>query len=147
MSASSPATLRSASPYEAPGISVIAIISRRPAERQQAAALPRFQPPFRDRRVHRRLDHLIAPMPLQLAQAHQVRQPPSAGTVPSGAPRPGPSPRRKNTRHWPADGALPATVTVPPLNRRPEARTTTVPAGVPVTGNSAVRLASITQGR
>ena len=44
--------------------------------RHDPAPLPRCQPPFGDRRVHGRLDRPVAQMPLQLAQAHQVRQPP-----------------------------------------------------------------------
>jgi len=108
ISASSPASLRSASQYEAPGISVITIISRMTSgydiRRRRCRGFGR----------------------------------PAAGAVTTGRP---------NTASSPAGGALPATVTVPRRNRRPQARTTTVPAGVPVTGNSAARLASTTAGR
>ena len=72
----------------------------------------------------------------------------SARTVPSrrtaaGAVTTG----RQNTASSPAAGAVPPAVTVPPPQiSRSAARTTTVPAGVPVTGDSGARLASTTSG-
>ena len=54
---------------------------------------------------------------------------------------------RQNTASSPVDGRSSPAVTAPPRTRRPAARTTTVPAGVPATRDSAVRLATATSGR
>ena len=149
MSASSPATLRRASPYDASGISVIASISRMTSgydiRRRRCRGFSRPSAAAASTAAS------ITPSPrCRSSSPSRTRSGShaSASTVPSlrtaaGAVTTG----QQNTASSPADGALPATVTVSPRNRRPEARTATVPAGAPVTGNSAIRLASTTAGR
>jgi len=55
--------------------------------------------------------------------------------------------RRQNSASSPADGTCPSAVTVPPWTRRPAARTTTVPAGVPDSEDSSCRIAAAAEGR
>ena len=114
MSASSPARRASASRHDASGISDIASISRMTSGYDMIRRRCRgFRSP-RDRGVHRRLDHPVTKIGLQLAQPYQVRRHASASTVPSRRTTAGAVTRAAKHGRLAADGAAPAAVTVMP---------------------------------
>ena len=149
-SASSPARRASDSQYDPSGIRVIAIISRITSGydmiRRRSRLLSR---PFSSAAS---TITSITPSPRWRSSSPSRTRSgshASASTLPSrrttaGAVTTG----RQNTASSPADGtAFPAVTVFPPRTSRSETRTTTVPAGVPASGDSDVRLASATSGR
>ena len=150
MSASSPASRASDSQYDASGIRVIAIISRMTSGYDMIRRRCRFfSRPCSSAAV---TISSITPSPRWRSSSPSRTKSgshPPARTLPSlrgtaGAVTTG----RQNTASSPRAGTAPAgTAVFPPCTRRSAALTTTVPAGVPATGDSAVRLASTTAGR
>ena len=149
-SASSPARRASDSQYDPSGVRVIAIISRMTSGYDMIRRRCRFlSRPFA---IAASAIASITPSPrCRSSSPSRTRSgsQASASTVPSrrttaGAVTTG----RQNTASSPAAGTAPPAVTVPPpRTRRPAARSTTVPAGVPPSGDTAARVASATAGR
>ena len=150
MSASSPASLASASQYVPPGLRVIAIISRMTSGQDMIRRRCRgFSLPAA---IAASTAASITPSPRWRSSSPSRTRSgshPSASTVPSRRTTAGTvTTGRQNTASSPAAGAAsPAAVTVPPRTRRPAARSTTLPAGVPASADAAVRVASTTSGR
>ncbi len=149
-SASSPARRASDSQYDPSGVRVIAIISRMTSGYDMIRRRCRFlSRPFA---IAASAIASITPSPRCRSSSPSRTKSgshPPASTRPSrrttaGAVTTG----RQNTASSPADGtASPAVTVSPPRTRRPAARTTTVPAGVPASRDTDVRLASATSGR
>ena len=149
-SASTPASLASDSQYEASGIRAIASISRMTSGydmiRRRCRLLSRPSSSAASTIAS------MTPSPRWRSSSPSRTKSgshPSASTVPSrritaGAVTTG----RQNTASSPGRGAQPpATMVPPPRNHRSAARTTTVPAGVPGTGDPSGRIASTTEDR